>query len=77
MTFNPSKISLGYLKEKAEVLEQEIEDLKTRDPSGCPNCGFLTQKDIDKDQETRIKVTQLIELTEVLDYLEERQNWEV
>jgi hypothetical protein len=66
-------VAIGYLKTQAEVIEGEIDALNTGGGGGsCPNCGFLTQEALDLDQEMRVKISALTELTEALDYLEAR-----
>jgi hypothetical protein len=62
--------SIICLKIRAEQLEEEIDNIDTDATAGCDNCGFLTQSNIDNDQELRNLISELTEVTEALDYLE-------
>jgi hypothetical protein len=70
---NELLVAIGFLKGKAEDIEKEIDSMNMEGGGGsCPNCGFLTQEALDLDQEMRVKISALTELTEALDYLEAR-----
>jgi hypothetical protein len=58
------------LKIQAEIIERKLEDLHPEDNVGCVSCGFLTQANIDADQEVRVLIVELSEISESLTYLE-------
>lgn len=62
--------SICYLKEKAEEIEKEIDKIDPDSTAGCTNCGFLTQENIDNDQNLRELILSLTEISEALEYLE-------
>ena len=64
-------LAISLVKSRADEVESELETLD-KDQKGCPNCGYLTQDDLDRDQALRVKIGELHELTEALDFLEKR-----
>jgi len=63
-------IAIECIQYKAALIEKKISEM-TENPLGCANCGFLTQEDLDHNQEVNLLVSELTTLTEALDYLEE------
>jgi hypothetical protein len=58
------------LQVAAVDVEAKIERIGEEGFEGCSNCGMLTQSDIDNDQEMRIYIQELQDISQSLDYLE-------
>jgi hypothetical protein len=64
------KTAVAYLNQQAIEVEAKIEALNPDTSRGCVNCGYLTQENVDADQEIRALIVSLTEISEALDYLE-------